>query len=59
MINARGRRRIPLNRGAGIDRNGGLNLRTIGTSAFFAVVLVLAIAKETRLERGRNKIVQA
>ncbi|HXB97922.1 MAG TPA: hypothetical protein VNZ54_07705 [bacterium] len=34
--------------------HGGLNLGTVGASAFFAVVLVLAVARETRLERGRR-----
>ena len=33
---------------------GGLNLGTIGASAFFAAVLVLAVAKETKIERGRR-----
>jgi uncharacterized membrane-anchored protein len=35
--------------------HGGLNLGTIGASTFFAIVLVLAVAKETQLERGRSK----
>jgi uncharacterized membrane-anchored protein len=34
--------------------HGGLNLGTIGASLFFAVVLAVAVAKETRLERSRN-----
>jgi uncharacterized membrane-anchored protein len=33
--------------------HGGLNLGTIGASAFFAVALVLAVAKESALERER------
>jgi len=34
--------------------HGGLNLGTMGASAFFAAVLVIAVMKETRLERGRT-----
>ena len=34
--------------------NGGLNLGTIGSSVFFAVILVFAIGKETKLEKLRN-----
>jgi uncharacterized membrane-anchored protein len=34
--------------------HGGLNLGTVGASAFFALVLGLAVAKETRLERARK-----
>lgn len=33
--------------------HGGLNLGTIGASAFFGVVLVLAVARESALERRR------
>ncbi len=32
---------------------GGLNLGTIGSSIFFAVILAFAIAKETKLEKTR------
>jgi uncharacterized membrane-anchored protein len=34
--------------------HGGLNLGTVGASAFFGLVLVLAVAQETRLERARQ-----
>jgi uncharacterized membrane-anchored protein len=34
---------------------GGINFGTVGSSIVFAVVLVLAIAQETKLERGRRK----
>ena len=34
--------------------SGGLNLGTIGASIFFAVVLVISIHKETRLEKSRT-----
>jgi uncharacterized membrane-anchored protein len=34
--------------------HGGLNLGTVGASAVFAAVLVLAVAKESRLERARR-----
>ena len=33
---------------------GGLNLGTVGSSIFFCVILIFAVAKETRLERFRN-----
>ena len=32
---------------------GGMNLGTVGASIFFCVVLFFAIAKETKLEKGR------
>ncbi len=35
--------------------HGGLNLGTVGASAFFALILVIAVAKETRLERARQR----
>jgi len=34
--------------------HGGLNLGTVGSSIFFCVVLMIAIAKETQLEQGRR-----
>ena len=34
--------------------HGGLNLGTVGSSVFFAVVLILAVAQESKLERARN-----
>ena len=34
---------------------GGLNLGTIGSSLFFCIILVFAIAKENQLEKLRNK----
>lgn len=34
--------------------NGGLNLGTIGSSIFFAVMLIIAVAKETKLEKSRG-----
>lgn len=34
--------------------HGGLNLGTIGSSIFFCVILVFAIAKETQLEKRRK-----
>ncbi len=34
---------------------GGMNLGTIGSSIFFCVILVFAIAKETRLEKVRKE----
>ncbi len=33
---------------------GGLNLGTVGASALFGVILIVAVAKETRLERRRR-----
>lgn len=33
--------------------SGGLNLGTIGASIFFAIVLIISIHKETRLEKSR------
>jgi uncharacterized membrane-anchored protein len=33
---------------------GGLDLGTIGASAVFAIILGLALVKETRLERARS-----
>lgn len=33
--------------------NGGLNLGTIGSSVFFAIILIFAIAKENKLEKVR------
>jgi uncharacterized membrane-anchored protein len=35
--------------------HGGLNLGTVGASAFFALILVIAVAQETRLERQRAR----
>jgi len=37
---------------------GGINFGTIGSSIFFAIILVFAIAKETKLEKER-KLLQA
>jgi uncharacterized membrane-anchored protein len=34
--------------------HGGLNLGTVGASACFGVILVLAVAQETRLEKSRG-----
>lgn len=34
--------------------HGGLNLGTVGASTFFAIVLVVAVAKENKLERRRK-----
>jgi uncharacterized membrane-anchored protein len=34
--------------------SGGLNLGTIGASAFFAIIMVYAINRETQLEKIRN-----
>jgi len=34
--------------------HGGLNLGTVNSSIFFCVVLMIAIAKETQLEKGRR-----
>jgi uncharacterized membrane-anchored protein len=34
---------------------GGLDLGTIGASVFFAVILVVALIKETQLETARVK----
>lgn len=34
--------------------HGGLNLGTVGSSAFFCVLLMFAVAKETRLEKSRK-----
>lgn len=34
--------------------HGGLNLGTVGASLFFAIVLVVAVHRETRLERQRG-----
>ncbi len=36
--------------------HGGLNLGTIGASAFFAVVLALAVWREAVLERARGEV---
>jgi uncharacterized membrane-anchored protein len=35
---------------------GGLDLGTIGASLFFAIILVIAVARETRLERSGRSI---
>lgn len=35
--------------------SGGLNLGTIGSSIFFSIVLVFAVAKESRLENERGR----
>ena len=35
---------------------GGLNLGTVGSSIFFCVILIFAIAKETKLEKNRSAI---
>ena len=35
---------------------GGLNLGTVGSSIFFCVILIFAIAKETKLERQRGTL---
>ena len=35
---------------------GGLNLGTIGASLFFGIILVLAVARETQLEKSGRKI---